>query len=321
MVVDGNKKNMKKDDFKDVEGLEISLLYKCNVKCEFCHLWNLKEEHEQRLSKEKVFSILSKWIKEWKKSVVFTWGEPTLENNLPLYIEYSKKLWFDFIRVHSNGFAFQDIEYVKDLHKKWLTWVTISVHWYKIIHDSITKTNWSFNVIFKSFINFEKIILIDKEFSVDTNTIICKKNYLYLKQLLLFLMKFSIKRRMFTYTFDTVLYHDFNKLKNVIVSYKDLIEPLDDLLKFCYKTNIKDFVLDSVPFCLVNKKYWKFIEENYFPKKFFYLLDYYKAHENTYNDWKIKYIECKKCIKDDVCTWFSEDNNLLYWKTNFKILR
>ncbi len=311
---------MQNIDFKNVSWLEISLLYKCNVGCEFCHLWNLKEEHEQRLSKEQVFDILKNWYEQWKRSVIFTWWEPTLEVNLPIYIQKSKDLWFQHIRVHSNGFAFQNYSFVKNLHDKWLTWVTISVHWYKIIHDCITKTPWSFDVIFKSFINFEKIILKDDSFSVDTNTIICRKNYKYLKQLLIFLMKFSIKRRMFTYTFNTVLYHEFWDLKSIIVSYEELKNPINKLLEFCEFKKIKDFVLDSIPYCLINEKYWHFIEENYLPDKHFYLLDYYDWNDNTYNDGKIKYIECRDCKKDKQCTWFSEDNNLLYWKMNFNIL-
>ncbi len=311
---------MQDKDFKDIKWLEISLLYQCNVKCEFCHLWNLKSEHRQSLTKIQVIDFLENWYKTWKRSVVFTWWEPTLDNNLAFYIDYSKKLWYKYIRVHSNGYWFRDFSYLEDLYDKWLTGVTISIHGYWLIHDSITKVKWSFDHIFRSLVNFEKIILKDKSFSVDTNSIICRKNYKYLKQLLIFLLKFSIKRRMFTYTFDTVLYHEYDKLKNIIVSYEELKQPLDELLEYCYTKNVKDFVLDSVPFCLINKKYWNYIEENYLPEKFFYLLDYYEWYENTYNDWKIKYFECKKCSKNNVCTWFSEDNNLLYWKTKFNIL-
>lgn len=311
---------MTHSDFKDLQWLEILLTYKCNVWCEFCYLGNLKWEYKQNMSKGKVLSILEKGYIDGKKTVVFSWWEPTLDENLPFYVEYAKKVWFKHIRVHSNGWKFVDYDYTQDLYEKWMSGVTISIHWYKQVHDSITKYNGSFDIILKSFINFERLISKDKNFSVDTNSIICRKNYKYLKQLLIFLLKFHIKRRMFTYTFDTVLYHNFHELKKVIVSYEELKKPLDSLLEFCQENQIKDFVLDSVPFCLIKEKYWHFIEHNYLPEKFFYLLDYYEGYDNTYNDGKIKYLECRWCKKDAQCAWFSEDNNLLYWKTSFNIL-
>lgn len=308
-------------DFKETTWIEISLLYKCNVKCEFCHLGDLKWIFKKQLTIDEVLKMIDEWYEHWHRSVIFTWGEPTLDFNLAYYIQYAKLKWYLFIRVHSNWFRFQNLSYLKDLYNKWLNGITLSIHWYKEIHDWVTKTKDSFNVLLKSLINIEKIKLLDKNFVVDTKTVICRKNYTTLILLMNFLLKFNITRRMFVYTFDTNLYWNFDNLNKIIVPYNTLKPYLNNLLDYCERNNIIDFVLDSVPYCFVDSKYWHFLEDNYFTDKQFHLLDYYSAFESTYDDWKIKYKECLYCSKNNVCTWFSEDNNLLYWKPDFIVLK
>lgn len=310
---------MQKDDFKDVEWLEISLLYKCNVKCEFCFEWDLRYKYKDKILPEKVYDLLKEWYLNDKRFVIFTWGEPTLDNNLLKYIEYAKMIWFTLIRVHTNWFKFKDYNYLLSLYKAWLWGITISIHWYDRVHDLISGVSWSFQIILIALINFEKIKKLDSTFIIDTNTVICKKNYKFLIQLFLFLKKFSIKRIMFTYPYDSNL--NVNKLSNIIVSYDELKKYLNLFLVEVKKSKINDFVLESIPFCMIDKKYYSYIEKNFKTSKDQYFLWYFTNYEDKKSsDWREKHSECSKCIKNSECKWFSIDNNKVYWIPKFNFI-
>jgi len=187
-------KNDIKNDIKNLEWLEIFLWYKCSIKCNFCYQKDLRTIYKDNLEKEEVLKLLDNWYKEWKRFIIFSWWEPTIDNNLPLYIDYSKKLWFEHIRVHTNWYWFKDFKYLLDLYNKWLTGVTISVHWYGDTYDKITWVKGSFETIKKAIKNFELLKRKDINFIFDTNTVVSRDNYKNIAKLIIFLCNFSLTR-------------------------------------------------------------------------------------------------------------------------------
>lgn len=316
MVVDGNRYIM--NDIKTLEWLEIFLWYKCNIYCKFCYQKDLRLYYKNNLSKDKVINLLNEWYNNWKRFVIFSWWEPTLDKNLEYYIEYSKKIWFIHIRVHTNWFWFKNYSYLLNLYNKWLNWVTISVHWYKGIHDRIVWLEWNFDIIFKALINFEKLKQIDNNFVFDTNTVICKDNIKTLVILFKFLLKFSISRRMLVYPYN--IESDKNELIRILPNNDLYIKYIENISELCYISNIKDFVIETIPYCLINKKYWLYIEKNYKTNKNTYFIDWEKEKNIQYNIWKIKFEECSNCIKNNICYWFSRDYFSVYWKPDFNII-
>lgn len=302
-------------DIKELEWLEIFLWYKCNIKCNFCYQKDLRFKFKENIKKEEILKLLNIWFSNWKRFVIFSWWEPTLDNNLWFYINYSKKLWYRHIRVHTNWFRFKEYNYLENLYNKWLTWVTISVHWYKWVHDSITTVKWSFKTIFKALINFQKLKNIDNNFVFDTNTVICKQNYNNLLILFKFLIKFSISRRMIVYPYNIELSNI--KLKLILPIGNEYLNEINKISEYIFQNNITDFVLETIPYCLIKKKYWNYIEKNYKTDKKTYYIDWEKEKNLQYFIWKIKYKECQKCIKNNKCYWFSNDYHNLYWKPNF----
>lgn len=306
------------DDIKNLEWLEIFLWYNCNVKCDFCYQKDLRYKYKENIWKNKIIELISDWYKNWKKFIIFSWWEPTLDKKLEFYIDYSNKLWYEHIRVHTNWFKFQNYNYLDSLYKAWLSWITISIHWYKWVHDKITKVNWSFIIIQKALINFEKLKKIDNNFILDTNTVICKKNISTLIILFKFLFKFSISRRMIVYPYNIDL--PKKELVNIIPFRDSYLYYVENIAEFHYINNIKDFVIETIPYCLVDKKYWIYIENNFKTNKNTYFIDWEKEKNIQYNIWKIKFEECKKCIKNNNCYWFSLDYYRTYWKPSFKPL-
>ncbi len=303
-------------DIKNLEGLEIFLWYSCNVNCSFCFQEESRKENKDYIPDNSIYQLLDAWIENGRKFVIFSGWEPTLHPNLIQYIEYAKELGYTHIRIHTNGLRFRSYQYLEDLYKLGLTGVTISVHGFEGVHDAITKSRGSFDTIKKALINFQKLKQQDPTFIFDTNTVICRQNYRFLDTIIIFLSHFSIERVMLTYPYNTNTNNE--RLKSIIVKYDDLIAPLTQTLEIAHQRNFKNFVLESVPYCLIERKYWQFIEKNYRTKKDAFFVGGVIWSEDQYLNGKIKYKECNECLKYDQCYWFSHDYHILYESPHFK---
>lgn len=309
-------------DIKNQEWLEIFLGYRCNIKCNFCYQKDLRKEFIKNIDKEEVLRLLIEGIEDWKKFVIFSGWEPTLDKNLSSYIEFSKKLGYEHIRVHTNGWWFKNYQYLEDLYNKWLTWVTLSIHWYWKIQDIISWVKWNFDFLFQALINFEKLKRKDKNFIFDTNTVICKQNSLFLFQLFKFLHKFSITRRMLTFPYNI---SNLDNIEYILPNNFQFLKEVEKVLEFMLQNNVKDFVLETLPYCLIDKKYWDFIEKNFKTNKWVFRLSDNKISNeewiNHYFMWKYKFSECDFCLKKDYCFGFSDDFIKFYWKISFNIIK
>lgn len=309
-------------DIKNQEWLEIFLWYKCNIKCNFCYQKDLRKKNIKNIEKEEVLGLLQNWVKNWKKFIIFSWWEPTLDINLLYYISFARELWYEHIRIHTNWWWFRNYDYLEKLYENWLTWVTLSIHWYWKIQDLISWFQWNFDFLLKALINFEKLKRKDKKFIFDTNTVICKQNYRFLLQLFKFLQKFSITRRMLTFPYNI---NNLNDIKYIFPNNLNFLEEVNKLLDFILQNNVKDFVLETLPYCLIDKKYWIFIEKNFKTDKWIFRLnDNNITNEkwvNHYFMWKYKFSECDFCLKKYSCFGFSENFIKFYWKINFNIIK
>ena len=304
-------------DIKELEWLEIFLWYKCTVRCSFCYQKNLRNKFLTNINKKNVLSLIDDWYLNWKKFIIFSWWEPTLDKNLAFYIEYAKNIWYKYIRVHTNWFGFSDYDYLYDLYKKWLNWITISVHWYWIIHDNISKVKWSFNIIVKALINFERLKKIDSSFIIDTNTVICKENYKNIYKLIYLLCKFSITRGQIVLSYSLDLF-DREEKKKIIPEYsfiiKYILKALDVSIYFD-----KKFVLENFPFCVVNKNYWNKILSNIKINKSSITLNEWNIW-NTNLTWVMKTKKCNDCKIKDICRWLPKDYYEIYWDNCLKTI-
>ena len=309
MEVDGNFIFMK--DVKELDWLEIFLWYKCNVNCEFCFQKYIRSNYKENFSKKEIFKIIDEWHNKWKKFIIFSWWEPTLDSNLPLYIDYSKKKWYLYIRVHSNGFMFNNFDYLQDLHKRWLNWLTFSIHWYWEDHDKITWNKWSFNRLKLSLQNSEKIIQNNKNFIVDVNTVIYKWNYNKLFKLFVYLFRFSIKRFQINYSSSLDMF-SLKEKKKLLVPYKDIVKEIQRILILSLKKN-KKLVIDSIPYCIIWKKFWFALDNNIKNDResISRNWDNEKTYDETYNN--VKTNRCFWCKKYNICRWITQDYYEVFW--------
>ncbi len=300
----------KMQDIKNLDWLEIFLGYKCNVKCNFCYQKNLRIFYKENIKKSDVINLLDNWYKSWKRFVIFSWWEPTLDKNLEYYIKYSNTIWFKHIRVHTNGFMFNSYDYTLNLYKAWLTWVTISIHWYKEKHDQIVWVNGSFNIIINALKNFQKIKVNDNSFVYDTNTVVTKDNYKNLPKLINFLSFFNLTRWQIVLSYSLDLFNIKEK-KNIIPRYEKILPYLKKSLNISIVKN-KRFVLENVPFCVIDKRYWWKIISNIKINKSSITIKEWNIW-NTNLTWMVSSLKCKSCYFVDKCRWIPKDYYEAYW--------
>lgn len=296
-------------DIKNLEWLEVFLSYKCNVKCVFCYQKDLWSLYPKYFKKEQIEKILLGWYKDWKRYVIFSWWEPTLDSNLSYYISFAKKIGYIYIRVHTNGFWFRNYFYLEDLYNRGLSWVTISIHWYMDVHNNVTGVPNSFSIINKALSNFTKIQKKYKNFILDTNTVIYQWNYDKLLKLFLYLFKFNINRSQINYI-SSLDYFNIQEKSILLVEYKLIKENLQKLLVLSIKYN-KKIVIDSIPYCIIWENFKSFIDDNIKNDRESFSLDSHNyTYDETYKNYKPDI--CNKCSYFDKCRWIPEDYYQLY---------
>lgn len=73
----------------------------CNFHCPYCHNPELVDETAEEISEDNFFSFLTSRV-ELLDAVTITGGEPTLHDDLPLFIRRIKQLGF-LVKLDSNG--------------------------------------------------------------------------------------------------------------------------------------------------------------------------------------------------------------------------
>ncbi len=303
------------EDIKKLEWLEIFLSYSCNYKCIFC-FENKIRWREKKYNNDEILSLILSWYRKWKRFIVFSWWEPTLNDNLEEYISYSKKIWFKKIIIHTNWTKTSNFLYLKGLYNRWLTWIIFSFHWYWIFSNLITKNNNSFKYLNKSLINASIIKKqLDNSFTIDTNTVINKINVNNLFILFKYFSRFPITRRMLTFPYS-MFWYSIKELTEVFPDFSLLLKELKKILDYSIENNIVDVVVEAIPYCFFDKKYWGFIEKNYRSRKnvfipednnIFFIKNYHNIDIQHYTWWKVKRKSCMSCIKNNICLGISED--------------
>lgn len=282
---------------EDLNGLEIFLWYPCNQKCIFCFQKDLRLKDSSFLKHSDVISIINNWFDNWKRSIVFSWWESTLDINLFEYIKYCKNKWFENIKVHSNWLFFSNIEKLKNYYNAWMNGVIISIHWYGIVHDKIVLLDWAFELIKKTFLNLTEIKKVDNTFIIDTNTVLTKLNYKNLYVLFRFLSYFPITRSQIVQLYSLYLFST-NEKRWLYVSYEEFSTEIEKIVK-----TGKNITLENFPLCKINKKYWNLVIERkkYNNDAYWNMWEWFQESDCTYID------ICSTCTLKKQCSWIPKD--------------
>jgi radical SAM protein with 4Fe4S-binding SPASM domain len=123
--------------------MDLAITYRCNNNCLHCYAGGPRKTKE--LTTQEWFQVLDKLFKVGIPHVVFTGGEPTLRDDLPLLIAYTQKIGLVSGLV-TNGRRLKDEAYFKSLVDAGLDHVQITLESHDPkIHDKITAVEGSWN--------------------------------------------------------------------------------------------------------------------------------------------------------------------------------
>ena len=271
----------------NIKNIDLILSNNCNLSCIFCstdkwytYKWNLINN----------CIIIKKFFKEWFNSITFSWGEPTLDENLLQYIAFAKKLWFIIIKVQTN-LLFSEEYFLKllksGINSLWFTYLWID----KKTFLSITWNIWKFSSYISSLnylSNYVKEIIINVDIVLN-EYIIDNINIETNKLLELGFTNFNYKFPFFNWktrlNYDIHLYSE--KLKSFLI-WKNF-----------------NFTILYLPTC-----YLKWLENKIYDVSNCYIYDFkylFSLKESIERVYK-KFNKCNKCDYKEKCFWFEKGN-------------
>lgn len=312
----------------NLKHIEINIWKACNNKCIFCMssnsaLWDIKFI-EYDLLKEK----LKEYYKEWYNSVWFLWGDISIYPNLEDLFIYCKKLWYEDIQIVTNAMRFSDYEFSEKIVLAWLSRVNISIHSHiSNIEDYLTWIpNWFYKKI-KAIKNFQKLFnnwILKSPISI--NIVLNQKNYETIFETVLYFYKILwIKDIRINFIWlDDMIKENWNELK---ISYVEFFPYFKKLIYYVLKNDLR-LTFDTIPACIfykINEKISKYVINKFLWENLDYITDIDWSNKNIKFNWKdkkknelkVKFLQCNKCIYNNICEWVRKEYVELYWNKEF----
>lgn len=281
------KNDKKNNDMR----LNIATCKYCNNACIFCKADVTKREQPD-------INTVSRLLEENRngcKSVIFTTGEPTLNNDLVEFIKLAKVKGYVDIRLITNGRKLADKSYLLDLVAAGLNTFNLSIHGHNShVHDFITARPGSFLELLRGLAYLHKL-KSKYDYKIISSTTVIKYNLPYLLDLLKVLFKFDIDEIILNPVVPTG-----NALKNkdvVLVRYSEFMEHYNKISNLLPAEKLNKIRIVGLPYCLADSKMIKnfgktegmILKES--NERVVKLGDYYKEKRK----------DCFDCIYDNNC--------------------
>lgn len=279
----------------------LKIWYSCNHKCDFCHA-----EYNKQIKDNATLKTTKKilYVKKNKKDVdtiIFSWGEPTIQSNFFSLLELSSSLWFKTWIVTNGSMIYKD-DFLEKCLKYNLSYVYLSIHWWtEELHNKMTQTLNSFYQIEKLLSN-QKL----KKVNVLINCVVTKNNIYNLEDVILFInnhwynkIKFSLLEPKWLWLSD---------IDNLFVSL-DIVSK--EIIRLIDKYKEINIYWDWFPLCLV--KWYEDKVSNLQTENIIYMSELFE--EEIYNtDYGIReyWKKCKNCKLKNICYWNFNKYNEIY---------
>lgn len=219
--------------------MDIALTYRCNVDC--AHCYNVKKDSKE-LREEEWKIVLNKLWDTGIPHVVFTGGEPTLRNDLPVLISHAESLGM-VTGLLTNGVRLYDRKYLKKLKDMGLDHVQITLESSDaLIHNRMVGAE-----------TFEKTVAaikncIEENIYVITNTTITKKNAKTLPGTVEFLSDMGLQ----TFAVNSIIYSGNALEGDFALKTDQLIKLLSVIREIAEKRNLRMIWYTPTRYCSLN---------------------------------------------------------------------
>lgn len=273
----------------------IQLTRKCNQNCLFCS----NPENEQFLSFEQIKEKINDLKEKSYEGVIFTGGEPTLNQNLSQAIEYANKKGIE-PRLITNGQKISDKAFLKDLISNGLKVIHISFYSYQPrVQNYLSQNNDSYYNLISALKNSQELNL-----AVNLNTVINKYNSDHLDKNVAFILKYFPNIYHFVFNNLDPFMNRASENTHTIPNLKDFEKSLNRALKLLSKFK-KSFRIERVPLCFLDgfeqfsTETRKIVKNE---KRTVYFLDQKGIIEQQGNGFEYNKADvCKKCSLNKIC--------------------
>ncbi len=228
------------------EYVELSMHFRCNLKCEHCMIEGTMDKLIPE-SLEKLDQICALNYKEQRwKGLILTGAEITLRRDLPDLARKAKDNGFKHVRIQTHGMRLSNERYCRELVHSGIDEYFVSVTAANAdTHDSITHVPGSFNKTIRGLENLDSY----NDVVMLTNTVITHKNY---KQVVDIVERLSYLNNLVQMEFWN--YWPMSEVddKNLIVSYQDILPYLKQAIKEIRKHG-RTVEVKNFPECLLGE--------------------------------------------------------------------
>jgi len=228
------------------------LLHDCNLYCDYCYLGGIQNRDKDYIDVKTAKKILSQIKKEGVSSVQFFGGEPTLYPHLLELVEYAKSIEILDVGVLTNGMCDNDTNLIEIGRQ--CDWVHVTLRGTSKTFDNHTKIVGSFDKALETL-----KILNKTQTYIGIEYDCCFDNFDQLEDIavqLIDIEKIKIKE-IWLHRIAPRGLANINNEKDLEIS--DYVKVLEQCENIESKYGINCKMEDSLPLCLFDTKYHKYI--------------------------------------------------------------
>ncbi|MBI5479355.1 MAG: radical SAM protein [Deltaproteobacteria bacterium] len=275
----------------------------CNNNCVFCmedDRADRKQRHEL-ITPERVLQLLRDHVPHGE--VMFTSGEPTLNRNLPTYVQWARRLGYRTVGLTTNARRLRYEPYTRQLLEQGLNHVVVSIHGPDArSHDGQTRSPGSF---VETVAGLEVLARLRGPYrcALHTSTVVGQRNHRRLREVYELLRRFDVDQ----YIFNVMqpLGRGALLLQKLVARYRDVA---DEFARFLAAVGepLPPVYLVDLPRCTTEglpDPVRGYVEFAFFTE---YEIDgrprprVSKLHKEEEN--RVKRDDCRRCNYDAPCT-------------------
>ncbi len=276
--------------------IDLKVGFQCNNHCLFCVQGDKRDIFPNK-SDKKVREILEQNVKNCQ-GVVFTGGEPTINEALISWVQYAKKLGYEEILIQTNGRLFAYKDYCQAIIKAGVTRFSPALHGSTAkIHDYLTRAPGSFKQTVQGIKNLRGLGQY-----VATNSVITKLNYKDLPNLAKLLISLEVNQFQFAFIhINQIIANNQKLIREIIPRHKEIEPYVKRGLQLGIDAGIT-VMTEAIPYCFM-EGYEGFVVERIIPDTDVFDAEFEIKDYTNYrkNKGKAKGPSCPKCKYFKIC--------------------